>query len=320
MTDWAGRLLRPVHALGVVPRLPLLASLLLIVLLAHNLAQLTWRVWPAADAPGGAPAAPSTPGTAPADPQHTGLWLRIADWHLFGVAPQQASPPPVAAPRRVAAPVPKPVVEPAAPVLLLNLRLYGVIASGDSTLARAIISAGGAAEDSYALGDALPGGAVLREIHSDRVVLEYQGRRETLRLAEQAAAPAAAPPRVALLSSSGPPTVEAAGALDNAALLREYRQALISNPQSLVDVIRAVPVNDAQSGALKGYQISPARDRRLLSRFGLRSGDVVTAVNGVALDNPVKALEVMQTLATASKLNLTVERNGETQSFIYDVD
>jgi general secretion pathway protein C len=114
--------------------------------------------------------------------------------------------------------------------------------------------------------------------------------------------------------------VEAAGALDNAALLREYRQALISNPQSLVDVIRAVPVNDAQSGALKGYQISPARDRRLLSRFGLRSGDVVTAVNGVALDNPVKALEVMQTLATASKLNLTVERNGETQSFIYDVD
>ena len=71
---------------------------------------------------------------------------------------------------------------------------------------------------------------------------------------------------------------------------------------------------------LIGYRVSPGRDRQLLSRFGLRAGDVVTMVNGVRLDNPVKGLEIIQNLQTAGQVNIEVMRNGVTQGFSFAVE
>jgi general secretion pathway protein C len=114
--------------------------------------------------------------------------------------------------------------------------------------------------------------------------------------------------------------VRQAGTPDNAALLRQYRDALINQPQSLMNLVNATPVTEKGSGKLKGYRIRPGKDRKLLGRFGLKSGDVVTSVNGVALDNPIKALEIMRDLSTATSVTLDVERNGVTESFAFQVD
>ena len=87
-----------------------------------------------------------------------------------------------------------------------------------------------------------------------------------------------------------------------------------------MNLVSATPVQEEGTGKLKGYRINPGKDKALLARFGLQNGDVITAVNGVALDNPIKALEIMRDLTNASSVSLDIERRGVTQSLSLQVD
>ena len=140
-------------------------NLLLLLLLMQALADLTWR-WLEPSQEGAvsqhAQLAPVASG-----PSAQVLAQKIANLHLFGNADSivVASEPTVA------------------PETKLNLILSGVIASPRQADAIAIISAGaGAAEKSYGIGDSLAGGAKLKEIYGDRVIIESRGRVETLTL------------------------------------------------------------------------------------------------------------------------------------------
>jgi general secretion pathway protein C len=303
MVDWGTGWLSRLTAAGLDKRLPVLAMLLLTALLAQSLAQLTWKLLPGqVQEP-----LPVTTRVGSASPSaqtssQTDI-ARISQWHLFGDAKKV-----------VAKPVDK-ITE--APDTRLNLKLLGVLAS-DSATARAIIADGKGVEDAYAVGENLPGNAVLREIYADRVILEYRGRMETLRLPKEALENLSVTSQT--VGQTSQRSTKQASTADNIALLRQYREALISNPQSLMDLVSASPVNEPGTGQLKGYRIRPGKDRKLLGRFGLKSGDVVTGVNGVALNNPIKALEIMRDLSTANSVTLDVERNGVVESFAFQVD
>jgi len=294
-------------SVGMDKRLPLLVMLLLIALLAQSLAQLTWQVLP------GQPPEPlSIPGTvlqsnAKVNQSRASDIGRISQWHLFGEI-QKVSSVPLAQ-----------MTE--APDTRLNLKLHGLLASSDPVAARAIIADGKGEEEAYAVDQKLPGNAVLREIYVDRVILEHRGRLETLRLPKDELVSARVSRKVVQRTSQarGRGTTQA-GTADNAALLRQYRDALMSEPQTLMNLVNASPVTDRATGKLKGYRIRPGKDRKLLGRFGLKSGDVVTGVNGVALDNPIKALEIMRDLSTADSVILDVERNGMMESFVFQVE
>jgi general secretion pathway protein C len=298
--DWPAR----IAALGMDKRLPLLASLAMILLLAQALAALTWTLLPRPAVQALPPAAVKAPlGKASAARNQP---ANIAAWHLFGEVQKEA-------------PQPLPQVTDA-PDTSLNLKLLGVVASDNPATARAIIADGKGVEEAYGVNDNLPGGASLREIYADRVLLEYRGRLEALRLPKEI-------PEGAVGMGTGrhqggnraAPVTPMVGA-NTSALLRQYRDALTNNPASLMNLVRAMPVRDGPTGRIKGYRISPGRDRSLLSRFGLRTGDIVTAVNGVTLDNPIKALEIMRDLSSANQVTLEVERNGAPQTFAFQIE
>lgn len=291
-------------AIGMDKRLPLLATLLLIALLTQSLAQLTWQVLPSSPAePLVMPRLSNQPNAGRT--RNTDI-SRIAQWHLFGEPPKDL-------PKAL-----EQVTE--APDTRLNLKLRGLLASSDPVSARAIIADGKGVEEAYKVGQKLPGDAVLREIYADRVILEYRGRLEALRLPKDADAKAMVSNSTSHARRMGNRRVKQAGTADNAALLRQYRDALINRPQSLMNLVNASPVMDKATGKLKGYRVRPGKDRRLLGRFGLKSGDVVTSVNGVELNNPIKALEIMRDLSTATSIMLDVERNGVMQSFAFQVE
>jgi type II secretory pathway component PulC len=69
----------------------------------------------------------------------------------------------------------------AVPETRLNLKLIGVLATGTST-GMAIISDSRGEEKVYRVGSRLPGGAVLREVMADRVMLEGASGLEALKL------------------------------------------------------------------------------------------------------------------------------------------
>jgi len=144
-----------------------LVNLLLLALLAQAIASFIWQMLEDDEA---LPAQSySTPSIVNRSTQQSAILLaqRIANSHLFGRVEAGSSEP-----RGANAPETK-----------LNLLLKGVIASSDAGNAVAFVAAGkGAIEKSYAIGDNLPGGAILKEIYDERILLEYRGRMENLSL------------------------------------------------------------------------------------------------------------------------------------------
>ncbi|WJW75180.1 type II secretion system protein GspC [Thiohalobacter sp. IOR34] len=254
-------------------RLPRGLTLLLAALLLYQLARLTWLLVPApATEPAALPSeAPPPVAAAPAPLE------RIADWHLFGAAERPA---PVRA-----APID-------APETRLKLVLHGVFASTDPAQARAIIAAPNGSSKIYRVGDTLPGGAELSEIHPDRVILQRGGRYETLRLPRERRGGAVAAPT---------PAVDRASEL-----LREYRSRMLSNPRSLGELLRPVPYRE--NDRFGGYRLYPGSRPELFRQLGLRPGDLVTEVNGIPLDSAARAMEVLKGLRESDQLQLHIRR------------
>lgn len=197
-----------------------------------------------------------------------------------------------------------------APDTRLSLKLLGVYAAGDQARSRAIIAQSGAPsgseEETYAVGDDISRGVRLQGIYADRVILLREGVLETLRMERDA--PSTATAAVTTPSRAG----ETLTARDPARL-GEIRSQLLNDPSQVQSFIRAVPARSG--GSQRGYRVYPGRDRSLFTASGLRPGDLVTAVNGVTLDDPGKALQLLNELTGASSVEVTVERSGTVRNY-----
>ncbi len=281
------------------PRLAVWATGLLVLALAYSLARFTWVLFPAPAAEGEAVSAVAHSRPAPAAASRGPL--NLARLHLFGEARLK--------PQKPAA------ITEDAPDTKLRLTLRGVIATGDREMARAIISEPAGEEKYYALDDKLPGGAVLKEIAADRVILQTRaGRMETLRL----------PKEFGGTGRHSSPASRATGRSRDfgnrnrivprisAAELRDYRDKMLSNPQELVGLIRTRPVKEG--GQIKGFKLFPGKDRALFKRLGLRSGDVIVSVNGMQLNDPASGLALLGQLSSATEVSVVLERRGQRQT------
>lgn len=281
VTNHIARLARQLNA-KALDRLALVASLLLVLLLAHALARLTWVILPA---PG--QALPPPPAAAPAT-QARADYRQIAALHLFGQAVQTSAP--------GEAPID-------APETRLNLTLRGILFNTLPELTRAIISAPGRDDEIYRTGAQVPGGAVIEQIYADRVMLLRNGQFETLRLPEESAI---APRGAAAPGQARSRSRVAAGAAGG---LAGVRQDIVANPQNVANYIQGEPVNRA-GGGIVGFRVFPGQNRAVFEQSDLREGDIITNVNGIPLDGLDKAAEAMAQLASANAVTVTVLRDG----------
>jgi len=192
----------------------------------------------------------------------------------------------------------------AAPETPLNLTLIGLLADDRAEYSRALIAQAGD-ERSYAVGDDVARGVTLQAIFPDRVILSRNGRLETLRLErdQPGAGGDGGAPAVAMEERSAP---------TGPAPLAQVRDELLKDPAKASEYVRIQPAN--VGGQLKGYRVYPGRDRSAFTAAGLRPGDLVTSVNGVQLDDPAKALQVLGDLSGAGQVNLVIERGGQSQN------
>jgi general secretion pathway protein C len=250
-----------------------LVIIALLIALALDSALILTRALGGADAsqtPGVVPApAPMRPAMNP-----TLRLATIVNAHLFGLAGANASgdaPPTTAA-----------------------LVLTGVLADRDPARGQAIIGERAASAKLYAVGATIPGGAHLRSVYADRVLIERNGAIESLLLPHtplKSAPPGPLPAPLLRTSAAGP--------RDNATLL--------------AGIMRVQPVFN--QGKLDGYRIFPGNGRGAgaFQEMGLRAGDMILAVNGTALDDPARAMEVLQTLSSSGSATVTVSREGTSQ-------
>lgn len=274
-------------------RLILWINLLLVALLAYTLAQLTWALLRDSADNLAAPLPIATRASLPAETAKASL-DNVAALHLLGRSD-------VAAPVEQAKPID-------APETRLNLTLRGLVSLSSQQNARAIIAQGAGEEQSFQVGDTVPGGAKLHEIHADRVILERGGRFETLTLPTEKMAMEDPPAQSASAPAGSRGGMPGAPSVD-ARQLQSLRETIMKNPQEAMQLINAQPVMDG--GEMKGYRVNPGRDRRLFNSVGLRPGDIVTSVNGIALNDMSQMGALFEQLSSAARLDVTVERGGQ---------
>jgi general secretion pathway protein C len=274
--------------------LPPWVVLLLVVAVGWQLARIAWLLVPGPATPELPPVAAQPRNVEPTADQSAGV-DRVIDAHLFGV-PRAAEDDGVAL-----------VAQEDAPDTQLSLELRGTIAATEESRALAIIADRGGSEKVYFIGDAVPGGATLHAVQLDRVLLRRAGRLEALRLprSEETSAPrraaAPAPRRTPTLSARPATTIQ---------------EVVSQNPASLTEIIRPQPV--FKDGRQQGYRIYPGRQRQQFAQLGLRPGDLVTQINGMALDDPTRGMEIFRGLADATSVTLTVERGGQVEMLTLD--
>lgn len=264
---------------GLVTSAPLLAAAALVVVLAAQLASLLWRLL--------GPGDESTAGVVPVDavPAPAIDLGSIVNAHLFGLAALSGDPL-------------------AAPATTAGLTLAGTLAGPDPEQGWAIIGASTQAARVYATGATLPGGTRLLAVYPDRVILDRGGARESLVL-----------PR--LTGGAGPaPMARSPTATPGASLADSVRELLAQNPGAANELMRPQPV--FAGGQLRGYRVYPGRDRAQFARLGLQPGDLVTAVNGAALDDPNRGLEALRGVGQGAAATLTIDRNGQQQQLAID--
>lgn len=277
-------------------RAPLVLATVLAAVLGWQLGTLTWLVMPdpaATDAPASAgvvsPAGASRPSNGGQDETR-----RMAG-RLFGERTDTAGD---------ARDLPE-----KAPETQLNLTLRGVLTAGEGQ-GFAFIVASGTGETVYTPGEMLPGNARLERVYQDRVLLSRDGSLETLWLDRAGAAAAAARTPSRRQGDGATAEFDRERAADTA---RELRARLREQPSELMRVVRFDPYE--QNGKLQGFRVQPSGEARALLRgLGLTRNDVLTAINGIPLDDRSRLGEVVQALRTAGEARVQFLRDGEQRS------
>lgn len=266
---------------GLAGSAPTLVTFVLVLVLAAQLAALLWRALGSTGSEPEAALPAFTPETPAVD------IAAIVNAHLFGVAAQSGDPS-------------------MAPATSANLTLAGTLAGIQPEQGWAIIGASGQTARVYATGAALPGGSKLFAVYPDRVILDRGGTRESLMLPRLSGG-AGAPMAAVNLPGASP---------QNASLADSVRQLLVQNPSTGGDLLRPQPV--FAGGTLKGYRVYPGRNRAQFVNLGLQPGDLVMAVNGAALDDPNRGLEILRGIGQGSAVTLTIDRGGQQQQISID--
>ncbi|MGL6353756.1 GspC family type II secretion system variant ExeC [Aeromonas veronii] len=255
-------------------RVTQVAFLALLIMLAQQSAALTWRLLTLASPQTSQPWQPSAVAVnGQSNPRlELGEVSRLA---LFGKAIPKAQA--------------KAAVAANAPRTQLNAQLNGVLASSDPAKSIAIIAMSGI-QNSYGVGDMIDGTqARIRQVYPDRVIIERDGRDETLMLdGEEYGKP--------LPQTNTPP-------------LGSLRSELMADPGKITDYLNISPVQ--VDGHMTGYRLNPGSNPEFFNQSGLQANDLAISINGLDLRDNMQAMQAMQQMAGATEMTVTVERQGE---------
>jgi general secretion pathway protein C len=276
-----------------VARLNQIFSVVLVITLAWLAARITWFVVPT---PAQKPLQVSMSGVKTQSNNSSEL-ERVISAKLFGQYQEKTTE------------VVQTVTD--APQTTLNLKLTGVVATGKTPEQGTAIIENNGVEQVYAIDEQIDGsGAVLKQVIEDRVILQVNGRMETLMLDGleyqqlTVANSAIEEGQLQEAGEAGPDEMgPAQGDID------ELRREMTAEPMKLFDYIRVQPRN--RGGKMYGYALLPGKDPKMFAQFGLQPNDVAVEINGVRLDDMQQAYSVMQELGEAKQVSIKLERDGE---------
>ncbi|MDQ7048550.1 MAG: type II secretion system protein GspC [Enterobacterales bacterium] len=206
-------------------------------------------------------------------------------------------------------------------VTQLNLKLRGIYAASNPSRSNSIIEDGKGKQAVYFIGDSLnvSGRVFLRQVYRDRVILETNGVKEVLKLKDDI--PGVRSPLSSIQSKLSKKIRKVQDKRKNQMITRslsKYKKQLKENPVSLVGIVNYRP--KLENGEMIGIEISPGKDKRLFTQLGLRRKDVITAINGVALDNIQNAMNLLSDIGNMRELQVDIKRENESVNLLVNLD
>lgn len=168
----------------------------------------------------------------------------------------------------------------------LAIRLRGIIA-GRAPLAMIEVPGGVEVRQT---GEAISGGVVIHAIESNRILVDNDGRLESISLPDS--------DDIALDGDNAPPVESLT------------TRALLEDPERLFDLVNVAA--QRRDGRVIGYRVNarPGRET-LLTRVGLEDADILTHVAGAPLADPGNMARMMDRLSRGGAIDVRIERNGK---------
>ncbi len=99
----------------------------------------------------------------------------------------------------------------------------------------------------------------------------------------------------------------------NTVATREWVNNEITNDLSkILEDARAIP--NVVNGQIKGFAVTQIVPDSVYSKLGLKSGDIISSINGMELNDAARAIQTLNSMKNENKLELRIQRGGESVS------
>lgn len=262
----------------------------LTLLLAIELAALTWRVV----AP--EPLVLAAPSQTSNQSQNK-VVANTAQYHLFGEVGAE--------------PLPEVSEETSAPDTRLRLQLLGVTRATKPELSSAIIAPNGGEGDFYRVGSIVQGSTRLAAVYDNRVILDTNGKLETLKFEEVSSGV------TATMVNTPTRRQQAAPANSNRRSSIRERFNNVKTPTEFMEMVSEEVARNPNSALHQlglestdngqGYRVG---NGSVLTALQLQPGDIVLSVNGQTLGNPEADQVLLEQVSTSGSARIEVQRGN----------
>lgn len=223
-------------------------------------------------------------------------------------------------------PTPEPVaaIEPTT----LKLKLWGTV-TGDSDRSYAVIEdPRKRMQNLYREGDTVQDNAIVKKILREQVILTVAGKDEMLSMEkveggqQVARAPSVSAVQRPRQSPRTSPFVagggDSSGAAQRYELKRDQIEEAVSNVNQLMRQAKIRP--HFRDGKPDGLTLSRIRPDSIFEQLGLKSGDIITGVDGETIESVDDALRFYNSLKSSSNVKIQIRRQGKEQDIEYTIE
>jgi general secretion pathway protein C len=167
----------------------------------------------------------------------------------------------------------------------------------------------------FRLGDMVFEVGRLAEVRSEKAYIVINNRKVELLTPMT---PPVTPP-VGQPASGTPQSVTAVSSTGAGSYVIDQRalNAALDNPAQAMSDARLLP--SQKEGKVEGFRASEVKPSGVFAMIGIKNGDVLLRLNDFPMDSPDKALQSFIALKGQSRLKLDIIRDGQPQTFNYDI-
>jgi general secretion pathway protein C len=101
-------------------------------------------------------------------------------------------------------------------------------------------------------------------------------------------------------------------------LKRSQIESSVENVNELMKQVKIRP--HTENGQAAGLMLSSIQRSSIFRRMGLRSGDIITGVNGSSLVSVDDALKLYENMKSSSNMSIDIKRRGRNRTIDYNIE